>query len=157
MFEEIIKILTERKEKVSTMESCTGGALASEITNYKGASSILNYSAVTYSNSFKIKMGVKKDIIDKYSVYSIETAKSMAKSISDFANSNYGIGITGKLTCEDPSNPVGADDEVFIAVYDKNNNKFWEYKINISSIKTRKENKEEIVDFIGKKFLNIIK
>lgn len=88
--EEIVKILTEQNKTVSTMESCTGGALANAITNIPGASEILKFSAVTYSNEFKIKMGVPKDIIDTYSVYSIETAIEMSKKISEFINSNYG-------------------------------------------------------------------
>lgn len=39
--EEIVKILTEQNKTVSTMESCTGGALANAITNIPGASEIL--------------------------------------------------------------------------------------------------------------------
>ena len=85
----IIQRLTEKNETISTMESCTGGELASSITNMEGASEVLKFSAVTYSNEFKIKMGVSSDIIDKYSVYSIETAKEMSKKIIDFTNSTY--------------------------------------------------------------------
>ena len=83
------------------MESCTGGFIASSITDVEGSSEILKFSAVTYSNEYKIKMGVKKETIDEYSVYSIEVAKEMSKQISDFAGSNYGIGITGKLNRQD--------------------------------------------------------
>ena len=42
-------------------------------------------------------MGVDSEVIEKYSVYSIETAHEMSKNISKFANSDIGIGITGKL------------------------------------------------------------
>ena len=64
--EKIVNKLIEKNKTISTMESCTGGGLANEITSIEGASSILKYSAVTYSNEFKIKMGVKKEVIDKY-------------------------------------------------------------------------------------------
>ena len=37
------------------------------------------------------------DIIDKYSVYSMECANEMSKVITSYTNSNYGVGITGKL------------------------------------------------------------
>ena len=73
------------------MESCTGGGVVNAITNIEGASEVLKFSAITYSNEFKIKMGVDSNIIDKYSVYSIETAMEMSKNISKFSNSNYGI------------------------------------------------------------------
>ena len=114
--EEIVKILTEQNKTVSTMESCTGGALANAITNIPGASEILKFSAVTYSNEFKIKMGVPKDIIDTYSVYSMETAIEMSKKISEFTNSNYGIGITGKLNRVDPHNLSGDDNIVYFSI-----------------------------------------
>ena len=48
--EQIVKILTNNNQTISTMESCTGGALANAITNIEGASNILKFSAVTYSN-----------------------------------------------------------------------------------------------------------
>ena len=69
-------------------------------------------------------MGVNKDIIDKYSVYSMETAKEMSYNISKFANSNYGIGITGKLNRVDKNNLFGDDNVVFISIYNKDNNEY---------------------------------
>ena len=123
MLEKLVKKLINNKKTISTMESCTGGALVSSITNVEGASEILKFSAITYSNQFKIKMGVSKDIIDKYSVYSIETAKEMSYNISKFTNSNYGVGITGKFGKIDKENLAGDDYTVFISIYDKDNNK----------------------------------
>ena len=67
----VVDKLIKLNKTVSTMESCTGGFIASSITDIEGASDILKFSAVTYSNEYKIKMGVSKEIIDKYSVYSI--------------------------------------------------------------------------------------
>ena len=72
---EVVEKLIEQGKTISTMESCTGGGVADSITSIEGASEILKFSAVTYSNEFKIKMGVSSDVIDKYSVYSIETAR----------------------------------------------------------------------------------
>lgn len=95
--EKIVKILNKQNKTISFMESCTGGFLASEITNVSGASNILKVSLVTYSNEYKMKFGVTKNTLDKYTVYSYNTAKEMAKQVSDFAASNYGIGVTGEL------------------------------------------------------------
>lgn len=156
IYEDIIHILQEKQKHIATMESCTGGALASEITNHSGASEILKFSAVTYSNEFKIKMGVDKDVIDKYSVYSIETAVEMAKNISVFANADYGVGITGKLNNPDPANPAGEDDEIFIAIYDRENDKYYKYDMKADKIKVRKDNKESIIKFIGESLLQIL-
>lgn len=154
--EEIVKILTEQNKTVSTMESCTGGALANAITNIPGASEILKFSAVTYSNEFKIKMGVPKAIIDTYSVYSIETAIEMSKKISEFTNSNYGIGITGKLNRVDPHNLFGDNSTVYFSIYNKDNNTNYNGSLKVTK-ETRKENKEEVINLIVDKLYEIIK
>ncbi len=124
---QIIDLLKEKNKTISTMESCTGGGVANAITNIEGASEVLRYSAVTYSNEYKIKMGVSEDIINKYSVYSMETAIEMATNIANFANSNIGVGITGKLNRVDINNPYGEDNVVFISIYDKDNNKYYNF------------------------------
>ena len=103
--QEVIKLLTEKNKTIATMESCTGGGVVNAITNIEGASDVLKVSIVTYSNEYKIKFGVSSDIIDKYSVYSMEVARKMALNISKIADANYGIGITGKLNRVDKNNP----------------------------------------------------
>ncbi len=79
----VVNYLLKNHLTISTMESATGGEVASSITNIPGASEVLFFSAVTYSNEYKIRFGVPKEVIDKYTVYSKETARSMAKAISD--------------------------------------------------------------------------
>ena len=156
VFPKIIELLKERNKIVATMESCTGGAVASEITNYSGASEVLKYSAVTYSNEFKIKMGVLEKTIDTYSVYSIETADNMARAISEFVNSDYGIGITGKINTPDPANDYGENDKIYVAIYDKDKKHCYHFDIEALSNISRKENKENIIKFVGEAFLNIL-
>ena len=109
---EIVNKLISLNKTISTMESCTGGAVSNSITNVDGASEAFNFGAVTYSNFFKEKMGVSKEVIDKYSVYSMETAQEMSKNISLFTDSNYGVGVTGKLNRVDKNNKFGDDNLV---------------------------------------------
>ena len=153
---EIIKILTEKNKTISTMESCTGGGVANAITNIEGASEVLKFSAVTYSNEYKIKMGVDANIINKYSVYSIKTAEEMSKNISSFANSNYGVGITGKLNRVDKHNLYGQDNIVYVSIYDKDNDKFYNGSIEVTK-QSRKENKELVIELIINMLMSIIK
>ena len=152
---QIINILTKNNETISVMESCTGGGVTNAITNIEGASNVLKFSAVTYSNEFKIKMGVDSHVIEKYSVYSKETAMEMSRNISIFANSNYGIGVTGKLNRTDKFNLSGKDNQVFISIYDKDNDKYYNFDLYATKI-NRKENKKLIVTKIIKKLLAII-
>ena len=152
---ELVEELIKSEKTIATMESCTGGGVANAITNIEGASEVLKYSAVTYSNEYKIKMGVSSEVIDKYSVYSIETAREMALNIAKFTNANYGIGITGKLNRVDKFNPFGKDNIVFISIYDSNNDKYYDMNIE-AKLGSRKENKEVIIEKVKEKVLKII-
>lgn len=154
--DKIVKMLKEKNKYVSTMESCTGGGLVNAITNIPGASEILKFSAVTYSNEFKIKMGVPKETIDTYSVYSMETAIDMSKKISEFTNSNYGIGITGKLNRADINNLAGDDNMVYFSIYNKDTNTNYNDSIRVSK-SSREENKDEVITKIVNKFYEILK
>ncbi len=154
--DKIVKMLKEKNKYVSTMESCTGGGLVNAITNIPGASEILKFSAVTYSNEFKIKMGVPKETIDTYSVYSMETAIDMSKKISEFTNSNYGIGITGKLNRTDINNLAGDDNMVYFSIYNKDTNTNYNDSIRVSK-SSREENKDEVITKIVNNFYEILK
>ena len=153
---EVVNRLIKNNRTISTMESCTGGLLASEITNIPDSSKILKFSAVTYSNEYKIKMGVCKKVIDEYSVYSRETADEMSRNISEFAGSIIGVGITGKLNRVDINNPFGEDNVVFISVYDSRNKKY--YNENVEAVLgSRKENKELVIEKIKEMVLGLVK
>lgn len=152
---DIVEKLISIKKTISTMESCTGGGLVNSITNIPGASEIIKYSAVTYSNEYKIKMGVSSELIDKYTVYSMEVAKDMSKCISNYTNSNYGVGITGKLNKSDPNNLYGEDNLVYISVYDKDNNKYYTNEV-IVKYEDRIKNKELVINMVVELLKNIL-
>ena len=151
----VVEMLITKNKTISSMESCTGGCFVNEITNIPGSSDILKFSAITYSNEFKIKMGVSENIINEYSVYSMETAKDMSKKISDYTNSDYGIGITGKINRVDKSNMYGKDNLVYVSIYDKNLSKYYTLSIEMKDI-NRVENKKMIVRSIASLLLEII-
>lgn len=153
---DVVNLLIEKKMTIATMESCTGGYVASSITDIDGSSSVLKFSAVTYSNEYKIKMGVSKEVIDKYSVYSMNVAREMAKKISNFANSDIGVGITGKINRVDENNLFGDDNKIYYAIYDKNSDKYYEYEL-IAINDTRLNNKKYIMENISKSLLEIYK
>lgn len=151
--EELVNKLIELQKTIASMESCTGGAFANEITNVYGSSNVLKYSAVTYSNEGKIKMGISSKTIDKYTVYSTEVANEMSKQISTFTNSDYGVGITGILndvTKIDPKENI-----VYVSIYDRENEKYTNMTIEANK-KTRKENKEYIINLIVSELKRII-
>ena len=153
---EVVKILKEKKLFIATMESCTGGGIVNAITNIEGASNVLKFSAVTYSNEYKIKMGVNEDTINKYSVYSIEVAKEMSKQISEFTNADLGIGITGRINCEDPANIGGDISLIYISIYEKNKDQFHTLTLNALP-KSREENKQFIIRALSKELVYVLR
>ena len=92
----LIKLLTKKKLKISFVESCTGGLLASTITSIGGASKVFNLGLVTYSNQAKIKiLKVNKNIIKKYGAVSHECCSAMVKNLSKISRANINVSITG--------------------------------------------------------------
>ena len=144
----IIEKLIVQNMSISFMESCTGGFLANQITNVEGSSNVFKVGLVTYSNEYKIKFGVSNDIIKEYSVYSIETAKEMAKNVSKFANSNIGVGITGELAKE-------SSNTVYYAIYLKESDTFITDRINADG-NSRDEKKRAVSEEIFNKIYNNI-
>lgn len=153
---EVVELLIEKHKRIATMESCTGGFIASSITDIDGSSEILSFSAVTYSNEYKIKLGVNQETIDVYSVYSKEVAEEMAKNITDIALSDYGIGITGKINRSDKNNLYGENNKIYYSIYDKTNNKFSDFELTTID-DTRYNNKIFIKDNIAINLLKMLK
>ena len=103
-YRRITETLIQKGITITTMESATSGQIASLITDAEGASAVLKGAFVVYSNEAKIKQGVPSDIIDKYTVYSKETAQAMAECCRKAYNADIGIGITGTMGNVDPAN-----------------------------------------------------
>lgn len=155
----LVEYLTNNEKTISVMESCTGGAITNAITNIPGSSDVIKYSAITYSNEFKIKLGVKEEKIKKYTVYSMEVADEMSTVIANYTNSNYSIGVTGRLNRIDKNNIDNEDEpvnEVFISIYDKDNDKYYQDIITVKR-NSRKANKKKVIKTILNTFNDIIK
>ena len=153
---EVVKLLKEKNLKIATMESCTGGGVANAITNIEGASEVISFSAVTYSNEAKIKIGVNEKTIKTFTVYSVEVAREMAKTISTVANSNIGIGITGKINREDKQNKYGENDKIYVSIYLKEENKNIDLEIRAIPNVSREENKQLVIKKLCEKLKDIL-
>ena len=116
-YRQLTLFLIRKGLTVSTMESITSGMVASLITDTEGASAVLKGAFVTYSNEAKIQQGVPRETIDRFSVYSEETAATMAEACRKAYNADIGIGITGTAGNEDPSNPGSSvPGQVYLAI-----------------------------------------
>ena len=92
----LVKLLIKKKLKISFVESCTGGLLASSITSVNGASKIFSLGFVTYSNQAKIKiLKVNRNIIKKFGAVSHECCLAMVNNLSKISKANINVSITG--------------------------------------------------------------
>ena len=76
----LINRLREQKLTLGTVESATGGLIASLLTDIAGASDVFLGSIIAYSNSIKTDIvGVKPSTIEEYGAVSAPTAEEMAQ------------------------------------------------------------------------------
>ncbi len=118
--ETIAGMLSSRGVTVAVAESCTGGLVASRLTDVPGSSSYFLQGFVVYSNQAKHKtLGVPEKTIETFGAVSEEVARAMAvgcleKSGADFAVATTGIaGPSGGS----PEKPVGT---LCLAIAQKN-------------------------------------
>ena len=92
----IVRFLSEHHMTITTVESCTGGMIASTIVNVSGASSVIREGYVTYSNEAKKKMvGVNPKTIEQYDVVSNEVAKELAMGGCRVSGADVAVSVTG--------------------------------------------------------------
>ena len=92
----VVNLLIEKKLKITSAESCTGGLFSSYITSVSGSSECFEGSFVTYSNEVKHKMiGVREETLSKYGAVSEECVLEMAENSRKIMNSDISIAISG--------------------------------------------------------------
>lgn len=112
----VINSLAKQGSTLAVAESCTGGLLASRLTDVPGASAVFLAGYVTYSNAAKTDLlDVAPELIEQHGAVSNPVAAAMAEGARTRAGATFGIGITG---IAGPSG--GTDDKpvgtVFIAL-----------------------------------------
>ena len=112
----VAQLLIENNISISTVESCTGGMLASKLVNIPGISKVFENGFITYSNQSKIDvLGVSPDIIDTYGAVSKETALELVKCLVKKTGARAGVSITG-IAGPDGGTPEKPAGSVYIAI-----------------------------------------
>lgn len=92
----VVKYMIKNRSMLCTAESCTGGMVAQTVTAVSGASQMFAGGICCYSEKMKMKLlGVRKQTLDKYSVYSKEVAGEMSAGALEMYDADYAVGITG--------------------------------------------------------------
>ncbi|HNZ37147.1 MAG TPA: competence/damage-inducible protein A, partial [Candidatus Marinimicrobia bacterium] len=91
----IAHLLLQKHLTVAVAESCTGGLIASRLTDVPGSSNYFKTGIVAYSNATKINLlGVKPEIIEKYGAVSSEVANQMATRVRQISGCDIGLSST---------------------------------------------------------------
>jgi nicotinamide-nucleotide amidase len=89
-------LLRKGSMKIAVAESCTGGLLASRLTDVPGSSDYVERGIVAYSNAAKVELlGVPAEVIEEHGAVSEPTAIAMARGICLQSGAAIGIGVTG--------------------------------------------------------------
>ena len=81
---------------IATAESCTGGLLASILTDVAGSSAYMLGGVVSYSNHAKMRLlGVQDATLQAHGAVSAETAAEMAQGVRRLLGSDIGLSTTG--------------------------------------------------------------
>jgi nicotinamide-nucleotide amidase len=90
------ELLRARRYRIAIAESCTGGLVASRLTDIAGSSDYVTRGVVAYANDAKIDLlGVPAALIAEHGAVSEPVAIAMAQGIRSSAATEVGIGVTG--------------------------------------------------------------
>ena len=107
---ELMSLLHKRKLTIVTAESCTGGLIASVLSEAPGAGDCLQGGFVVYTEEHKqTALGVPKDMLDRYGAVSAQVAAAMAEGALARSPADIAVSLTGVAGPEpdDGGNPVG--------------------------------------------------
>lgn len=90
------EVLRQRDLTLALAESCTGGLIASLVTDVPGSSDYFMASLVTYANSSKVALlGVSERTLREHGAVSEEAAREMASGARKVTGADVGLSATG--------------------------------------------------------------
>ncbi len=117
MNKKIIDILKQKKLKISTAESFTGGSIAKSLVSVSGASEVFYEGFVCYNTQSKIeRLKIEKNLVEKEGVVSFAVAKEMVNGLLLNSKCDIAVATTGYADKNSDGKQVGL---TFIAVGNK--------------------------------------
>lgn len=131
-------ILRHKHLTLAVAESCTGGLIASRLTDIPGSSDYFLAGIVAYANEAKIGvLGINHETIRKFGAVSRQTAMAMAQNVRHLFGAHIGLAVTGIAGPSGGSTikPVGT---VFISVSLGHRTYFKKYQFKGSRLEIKK-------------------
>jgi nicotinamide-nucleotide amidase len=147
-------LLKERKQTISTAESCTGGYIAHQLTSVPGSSSYFMGSIVCYANKIKTQeLGVSEDILRNNGAVSEECVLQMAQAVRLKMNTTFGISCSGIAGPDGGTNdkPLGT---VWIAIASEKETLAQVFNFGDNRERTIQRTGLMAMDMLRKKILN---
>jgi nicotinamide-nucleotide amidase len=105
--QDVLREACDRELKLATAESCTGGLLASLLTDIPGKSHAFERGFVTYSDDAKHELlGVPREVLRSDGAVSERAARAMAEGAISHSQADVAVSITG-FTEDGPDGPGG--------------------------------------------------
>jgi nicotinamide-nucleotide amidase len=96
LIQKLFKLLDQRKFKIVTAESCTGGMIAAALTDKAGSSAYFERGFVTYSNEAKMEqLDVNPVTLQAFGAVSEQTARLMARGAMAHSLADIAVSVTG--------------------------------------------------------------
>jgi nicotinamide-nucleotide amidase len=94
--QQVGRLLRQKKQTLSTAESCTGGYIAHLITKVPGSSEYYTGSIISYSYDIKeSELNVSKEVLESEGAVSQPVVEQMAKAIREKYKTDYSIAASG--------------------------------------------------------------
>ncbi|WP_019220419.1 CinA family protein [Bartonella senegalensis] len=93
---EVLTACRQKGLRLATVESCSGGLIAANLTNIAGSSDVLDCGFVVYSNEAKMRLvGVRAELINTHGAVSKEVVLAMAEGGLKYSQAEIAIAVTG--------------------------------------------------------------
>lgn len=149
----ICELLRKKGKKVASAESCTGGLLATFLTELPGSSLVYQGGISCYSNLSKSKvLSIPMSTFESAGAVSKEVATELAKNVRSLLDADFGIGVTGIAGPDggSVSKPVGT---VWCAISGEDADKVWCLNLKGDRSSIRQQAAENVLS----EFLQILK
>ena len=140
-------LLREKQLRLAVAESCTGGLIASRITDVAGSSDYFEAGVVVYSNQAKQTfLSVPAKSIETYGAVSREVAEKMAEGVGAATGADIGLSVTGIAgpTGGSPEKPVGT---VYIGLANKAGTFFRKFQFSGGRLEIKEQTSTEALRF----------
>ena len=108
LIEAVLKAAADRDVSLATAESCTGGLVASVLTDVEGRSHVFERGYVVYTDEAKAEeLAVPPDLLERHGAVSEPVARAMAEGAVRASGAGAAVAVTGFAGAGGPDDEPG--------------------------------------------------